>query len=124
MQKLRVPCNITFGFSIAFRFLPIMFSEFNRILLAQRLRGFTANGVLKKFESLKIAFVPLIMGLVKRSNQLTIAAEARAFSDKRTFLKDLKMSKTDIIFLIILSLYLAAGIIAYFLGYGSLINIR
>lgn len=123
LRKLRIPYKISFGLSITYRFLPLMFSEFNRILTAQKLRGFRNHGLLGKLKSLKISLPPLIIGLLQRSHKLALAAEVRAFTTERTNLKELKFSKLDMLAFIILTFYLIAGFAAYYFGYGAIITI-
>ena len=83
LRSLKVPESITFALGIGFRFIPIIFEEGERVLLAQRARGLDAKkGLYKIFSLPKIIFsvsIPLIAGMLFRFHEMWIAMAVRGF---------------------------------------------
>ena len=85
--------------SIAFRFIPILIEETDKIMKAQIARGadFESGGLIKKAKSLIPLLVPLIISSIKRALDLATAMEARCYNggEGRTKMKPLKYKKCD-----------------------------
>lgn len=83
LRGLKVPESITFALGIGFRFIPIIFEEGNRVLIAQRARGLDIKkGFTRIFSFPKIIFsisIPLIMGMLFRLHEMWIAMAVRGF---------------------------------------------
>ncbi len=95
----RVPYKITFVFTMALRFAPLLLEEFRAIQDAQRLRGLDTKKM-SLFKRVKVAaamVVPLVLGTMMKSTNLEIALQAKAFSgsNDRTFLNEINMQPTD-----------------------------
>lgn len=122
--KFGVPYKITFVFTTALRFAPLLIQEMQAIQDAQRLRGLdTAKmSILQRGKILAAMVVPLILGAMTKSMQLEIALQAKAFSgsSKRTYLHKIEMSNFDwaVTALVIIGT-LVAVVLRYWLGYGG-----
>lgn len=105
LRSLKVPESITFALGIGFRFIPIIFEEGNRVLIAQRARGLGAKrGITGIFSFPKILFsisIPLIMGMLFRLHEMWIAMAVRGFEvGKRQKILFFKWNRFNIILLL------------------------
>jgi energy-coupling factor transport system permease protein len=95
----RVPYKITFVFTMALRFAPLLIEELNAIRDAQALRGLDLKkmNLIKKIRVSASMLVPLILGAMNKSTQLEIALQAKAFSgsEDRTYYHSIKMVPFD-----------------------------
>ena len=102
LTSMKLPYPLAFTFAIAVGYTTAIQDSLDRIILAQKSRAFGGfEGSLKQ----KIrAFLPLLLPLVftafETAENLTLALECRAFGlkKKRTYLRELKLSKTDAAF--------------------------
>ncbi|WP_054955133.1 energy-coupling factor transporter transmembrane component T family protein [Paenibacillus dakarensis] len=100
LTKLHIPVEqFSLMIVIAIRFIPTILQELDRILLAQRARGYD----IKAFSAPKRIFayipilVPLLFTIIGRAEQLSFAVEARAYGKGkgRTSYKTLKFQAVD-----------------------------
>lgn len=95
----RVPYKITFVFTMALRFAPLLLEEMRAIQDAQRLRGLDTKkmSLPRRVKVGAAMIVPLILGTMMKSTQLEIALQARAFSgsNDRTYLNEITMRLSD-----------------------------
>lgn len=95
----RVPYKITFVFTMALRFAPLLLEELRSIRDAQALRGLDTSkmSLVKRVRVLAAMVVPLILGTMTKSTQLEIALQAKAFSgsNDRTYLHSIEMRTFD-----------------------------
>jgi energy-coupling factor transport system permease protein len=95
----RVPYKITFVFTMALRFAPLLLEEMRSIQDAQRLRGLDPKkmSLAKRVKVSASMIVPLILGTMTKSTQLEIALQAKAFSGSsdRTYLNEIAMRPLD-----------------------------
>lgn len=84
LSKLNLPVEqFALMVVIAIRFVPTITQELDRILLAQKARGYDIanfNPVKRIFAYIPI-LVPLLFTTIQRAEQLTLAIDARAFGD-------------------------------------------
>jgi energy-coupling factor transport system permease protein len=106
-----VPYKITFVFTMALRFAPLLIEELQAIRDAQALRGLDPGqmGVVRRLRVSAAMIVPLVLGTMTKSTQLEIALQAKAFSGSsdRTYLYEINMQPLDwavAIFLVVASL--------------------
>lgn len=89
LVRLRVPFKIAFIFSIALRFVPLIFSKINAIMDAQRLRGLALEKMsfFRRIPVFAGLLVPLIIGSLMKAQTLDVALQSKAFSGRyeRTF---------------------------------------
>jgi len=85
MRWLRLPRNLTFVSVTALRFVPLLLIELNQILDAQRSRGLEVEGrgVVTRLKNLKPIFIPMLIGVVSRANELAEALESRGYGAVR-----------------------------------------
>ena len=120
LKKIKVPVHdISMMVSIAFRFIPILVEETDKIMKAQMARGadFDTGGIIKKAKALVPLIIPLIISSIKRAMDLAMAMEARCYKggDGRTKMKPLIYKKYDKISYMVLILLLVLVIGGNFL---------
>lgn len=90
LARLGVPVgDLAMATSIALRFIPIASDEYDRIVLAQRARGarFDEGSVRTRLVKRVSVFVPLVVSLFRRADELACAMGDRCYSgDRRTIL--------------------------------------
>lgn len=101
LTKLGFPQKMGFIIIVSIRFLPSIIEEAKRILLAQKLRGLKLKGIRGILRGFYYLAIPLVINCLRSARQIALAAEVRAFNEKRTFAKDLKFSWVDPLVLII-----------------------
>lgn len=117
LKVIKVPVHeMAMMISIAFRFIPILLEETDKIMKAQIARGadFESGGLIKKAKSLIPLLVPLLISAIKRALDLATAMEARCYNggDGRTKMKPLRYKKIDFVAYGMQALYLAVIIVA------------
>ncbi len=100
LKIIKVPVHeIAMMISIAFRFIPILMEETDKIMKAQSARGasFDEGGFLEKAKSLVPIIVPLLVSAIKRALDLATAMEARCYrgGEGRTKMKPLRYKCAD-----------------------------
>lgn len=100
LSKLNVPVEqFSLMIVIAIRFIPTIIQELDRILLAQKARGYdiTAQTLPKRIFAYIPILIPLLFTIIQRAEQLTYAIDARAYGNGkgRTSYKQLKFQQID-----------------------------
>ena len=100
LNRIKVPVHeIAMMISIAFRFIPILMEEADKIMKAQKARGadFETGGLIKKAKAMIPLLVPLLISAIKRAMDLANAMEARCYrgGEGRTKMRPLKYKKVD-----------------------------
>ncbi|HET6460880.1 MAG TPA: energy-coupling factor transporter transmembrane component T [Syntrophales bacterium] len=95
MGSLGVPERIGFVVTVSIRFLPVLLDEAQRILLAQKLRGLNTKGVRGGFRAFRYLLPPLIIDSLRNARRTALAAEVRAFTGKRTTVRELRFAVRD-----------------------------
>lgn len=116
LKKIKVPVHdIAMMMSIAFRFIPILMEEADKIMKAQIARGadFNEGNIIKKAKGLIPLIVPLIVSAMNRAIELATAMESRCYhgGDGRTKMKPLVYKKTDMAAYAVCFVYLIMVII-------------
>ncbi len=97
--QMRVPYVVAFILSSTIRFFPLLFSEAQGIIDAQRLRGLAVEkmNLLKRARIYAGTAVPLILSALMKSQQLEIALYSKAFSvtPKRSNYHEIKFRTRD-----------------------------
>jgi len=106
LQRLKFPAHeLTLILIVAFRFIPMMGQEMERLLKAQAARGgeFTRGWGLKRARQTIPLFVPLFVAALRRAEELAVAMEARGYSGGhgRTRLVVLHMRAIDWLVLLV-----------------------
>ena len=107
LKKIGLPIqDFSIMLSITLRFIPAILQEFNTIKMAQQARGgnFETRNPFKKLSQYSLILLPLLMSVIKKVDNLTLAMEARAFHCglERTNFHRLKFQKIDYLAFIIL----------------------
>lgn len=111
LVKLKVPYEIAFMLTLAIRFVPVITKEFNNVINAQKARAhkikFSLRHPVESIKSFIPVLIPTLMILFKKSLDLALSIEARAFraKEKRTYNPRLKLKISDyfaILFLAVL----------------------
>lgn len=100
LSKLHVPVEqFSLMIVIAIRFIPTIVQELDRILLAQKARGYdiTALALPKRIFAYIPILIPLLFTITQRAEQLTYAIDARAYGNGkgRTTFRPLKFQQID-----------------------------
>lgn len=102
LSKIKVPVEqFSLMIVIAIRFIPTILQELDRILLAQKARGYDMSSLSlpKRIYSYIPILIPLLFTTIQRAEQLTYAIDARAFGKGkgRTQYKQLQIQQIDYI---------------------------
>lgn len=93
--------EIAMMMSIALRFIPTLFDEFNKISNAQKSRGadLESGNFITRIKAFVPILIPLFISSFRRANDLATAMECRCYNsgDGRTRMKVLKIKPRDII---------------------------
>ncbi len=116
LKIFKVPVHeIAMMVSIAFRFIPILLEETDKIMKAQSARGasFDEGGLVQKAKSMVPIIVPLLVSSIKRALDLATAMEARCYRGGigRTKMKPLRYKKADYITYGIYAAYVTIAVI-------------
>ncbi|MBO3754544.1 MAG: energy-coupling factor transporter transmembrane protein EcfT [Candidatus Brockarchaeota archaeon] len=99
MSVAGLPIELTFSFTMAIRFIPVIYDEFQSIYDTQRSRGLELEkgGFRNRIRNLMPVLIPLLVGTIRRTYEIADAMEVRAFgaSPKRTTFKPLRLKSGD-----------------------------
>lgn len=88
LTEVGLPYQISFVFTTALRFIPLLYASRDRVTEAQRLRGIELEkaGVLNAIRQTASTIVPMITSALRTTHDLEMAIESRAFGafDRRT----------------------------------------
>ena len=110
---LGLPYKVAYMATTAINMVPTFSDEIHVIMDAQKMRGMTVfedGKVRDKIKGWTTLVVPLVIGAMRRSQQMGVAMDTRAFgaSKKRTYLEELHIKKSDFIALAVAILLAAA----------------
>ena len=87
--------------SIALRYIPILMSESDRIIMSQKARGadFDSGNVFARAKAMIPVLIPLLISALRRADELGDAMDARCYSGSknRTKYKKLKLTWRDLV---------------------------
>ncbi|MBN2072788.1 MAG: energy-coupling factor transporter transmembrane protein EcfT [Actinobacteria bacterium] len=129
IRQLRLPARVGFGTLAGYRFVPLLGEEYRSIHQAHRIRGLREDkGAVAKFRRFRKYAVPLMVTATRKAQRVAIAMDSKCFYayPERTYLREVKIRKIDIIYSIIFGIvciviFLALrnyGLLAW--GYRSL----
>ncbi|MBE6551754.1 MAG: energy-coupling factor transporter transmembrane protein EcfT [Ruminococcaceae bacterium] len=106
LKKIHVPVHeFAMMMTIALRFIPTLVEETEKITNAQKARGadFESGNLLARAKAMIPVLIPLFVSAFRRADELAVAMECRLYhgGEGRTRMKVLKLSVSDIVFLII-----------------------
>lgn len=86
--------------SIAIRFIPVIYHEANKIMMAQKSRGMRFDGhIIGKIKSFFPLIIPLLTSAFKRADELALAMDVRYYRgyEGRTKYFQMEFTKTDFV---------------------------
>ncbi|RLE63467.1 MAG: hypothetical protein DRJ38_07495 [Thermoprotei archaeon] len=103
---LKIPPQFSLMASLAFRFIPTLYSEFHRLLAAMKARGqikLEEGGIVDRIKAYRELLFALVVNSLAVVRRLTIVLEARGFKKRvnRTYVDEYKLSIADVIILAI-----------------------
>ena len=123
MLKMKLPYKSVLVTSLSSRFVPTLIEDIERISDVQRSRGLELDkgNLARRIKNYVAIIVPLLSNSLDRAIQVAEAMESRAFSSgsKRTFYKEIKLSKSDAPALVGSLLPLVLGIFMRWQQYGT-----
>jgi len=123
--RIGIPYEIAFMVSSAVSFAPTMLEESSVILNAMQARGLELKDVRRKAKALKYILVPLVVNILRAGRKLAIAADTRGFraNRHRTYVNELKLKRSDYIFLIYTILLTSGGLYLSYMGFGGTVPV-
>lgn len=111
-SKIGVPAHaIAMMMTIAIRFIPTILEETDKIMKAQSSRGadFESGNILRRAKAMTPLLIPLFVSAFRRADELATAMECRCYhgGEGRTRLRQLKITREDIIALCVIPILLA-----------------
>jgi energy-coupling factor transport system permease protein len=112
MVKIRIPYKIAFVLASTLRFFPLLSADIRSISEAQRLRGLAIEkmGPIRRARIYANQAVPLILGVIVKSQMLDVVLQSKAFSGSpdRTYLHESNLGPFDYALLVLAALFLVA----------------
>jgi energy-coupling factor transporter transmembrane protein EcfT len=100
LSRIGIPSQeIAVMVAMAFRFMPMLLEEYERLRMAQMARGadFATGGITDRIRAVALLAVPLMLSAFRRADELIMAMEARGYRrGPRTSLHELRMTGTDL----------------------------
>jgi len=111
LKKIRIPTqDIILILHLSLRFIPTLFQELERTIIAQSARGvnFKKGNILTRLKHLIPIMVLLFKNSFRRADELALALESRGYqlNQTRTKLKEIKMTVKDYLFLLLMGITL------------------
>jgi energy-coupling factor transport system permease protein len=123
LLKLRFPYKSVLVTSLSTRFVPCLLEDIERISEVHKSRGLELDkgNWLQKVKNRIVITIPLLANSLDRAVQVAEAMESRAFGtgQGRTFYKEIRMTRMDIVTLVLGILPCAWGISIRLWGYGD-----
>ena len=116
LRRFGVPVDdIAMMISIALRFIPLMAQEFMQVRNAQQSRGasFSEGNLWNKITSWHIVLVPLVVGMFRRADALSVAMDSRCYgAGERSSLNESKLNAVQVtIFLLLMALCVLLAVV-------------
>ena len=123
MIKMKLPYKSVLVTSLSTRFVPTLIDDVERISDVQRSRGLELDRgkLTQRIKSRMAIIIPLLSNSLDRTVQVAEAMESRAFGsgEKRTFYKEIKLSRLDVPALISGFLPVVLGMFMRWWGQGD-----
>jgi energy-coupling factor transport system permease protein len=125
LAALKLPYKFVFVFGTAMRLTPLVQEVYDEIREAQRLRGHNIakmNFWHKITKGYGPIFIPLLLSLLRKTNDMDIAIESRAFGApvKRSYLDDVRLQRRDYLaILIVLAFGVGLMWLSSYMGWGA-----
>ncbi|MDD2702773.1 MAG: energy-coupling factor transporter transmembrane component T [Candidatus Omnitrophica bacterium] len=80
LVRLRFSRSFSFVITMSIRFLPFMFEQSKRIVLALRMRGIKTRSINGAFRMIRFIFIPLVVNSLRQAKIAAFAAETRGIA--------------------------------------------
>jgi energy-coupling factor transport system permease protein len=123
VQQAHINYKLAFAILSAYRFVPVLATEYANIRAAGQVRGLGArSGPISNLKALRRDAIPLLAGAIRRSERMAVAMDSRAFGahDTRTYHRTLTVTRRDWLFL--LGVIAVSAALFAILGYTGLIS--
>jgi energy-coupling factor transport system permease protein len=124
LAKLRLPWTYSYLIVTSFRFVPLLMSQTDTILSAQKLRGLAVEkaNLVRRITAYAPLAVPVILGAFRNSEQLEAVLACRGFINvtERTTLYEIGWQRRDSIALAIMLLLILVSLALRVTGIASL----
>ncbi len=116
LKLIKFPVHaIALIMSIALSIIPILLSETDRIMMAQKARGadFDSGNIFKKAKAMIPVLIPLLISAFRRADELGDAMDARCYSGSknRTKYKKLTLTYRDLIAVLVTALTITGAVL-------------
>jgi len=122
--RLRLPYVMSFALSTALRLVPTFVSTALAVVQAQQARGLDlhAGGLRERARKYIPLLGPIFLVTLRNANLLAMALESKGFGARkdRTFLKEIRFQKEDVMILVLLSLLLLVALLLRVQGKGQI----
>lgn len=112
MVQCHMPYELAHMVILAFHFFPLLREEALDIYYSIQLRGteLVKTSLRNKLSAFRHMCIPILAGALKRAEDTAIAMEVRGFRSKprRTYMRRLKLTRVDIVVMILMPLLTAA----------------
>lgn len=102
IQNLNIPYKFSYGVMVAFRFIPMIETEFNVVGSAHKVMGFSDDkGFFSYFNKIKRYSIPLVVNSIRIGGRTALSMDSRAFGafEDRTYFKTLTFNRNDWIYI-------------------------
>ncbi|MBP1946231.1 energy-coupling factor transporter transmembrane component T family protein [Methanobacterium petrolearium] len=102
IQNLKIPYRFSYGVLVAFRFVPMMETEFNVIRSAHKVMGISEKkGIQSYFEKIKRYSIPIIVNAIRIGERTALSMDGRAFGafDERTYFRKMEFKSIDWVYI-------------------------
>ncbi len=109
LKWIRFPVHeLAMMMTIALRFIPTLLEETEKIMAAQKARGadMESGNLIHRAKAMLPILIPLLISAIRRADELALAMESRCYHGDagRTRMKQLRLSKRDLIATLILAI--------------------
>ena len=118
LQRIGVPVNaLVMVLVIAFKFVPILVSEVERLMKAQAARGvrFDKGNIFRRSIKFASLLIPLFLSGFRRAEMLSMAMEARCYGShrgwRRSKRRELRLKRYDVLALFIVIIFCAVTVL-------------
>ena len=123
LQRIGVPVNaLVMVLVIAFKFVPILVSEIERLMKAQAARGvrFDKGNIFRRSVKFATLLVPLFLSGFRRAEMLSMAMEARCYGShrgwRRSKRRELRLKRYDVLALSTVIIFCAVTVAVNFIA--------